>query len=74
MKRGELLKGKREEILQIAARYGAREVRVFGSVVRGEADEQSDGDFLVEMEPVPRHIPAWKPARERWRRELEATS
>lgn len=46
----ELLKAKREEILRVCAKYGARNVRVFGSVVRGEADEQSDIDFLVEME------------------------
>lgn len=46
-----LLKEKREEILRIAAKYGARNVRVFGSVARGEADEASDIDFLVEMEP-----------------------
>lgn len=47
----ELLKAKREEILRVCAKYGARNVRVFGSVVRGEADEQSDVDFLVELEP-----------------------
>lgn len=47
----QLLKEKREEILEIAAKYGARNVRLFGSVVRGEADAQSDVDFLVEMEP-----------------------
>jgi predicted nucleotidyltransferase len=47
----ELLKAKREEILEVCARYGARQVRVFGSVARGEADEQSDIDFLVELEP-----------------------
>ncbi len=47
----ELLKAKRPEILKIAAKYGARDIRVFGSVVRGEADERSDVDFLVEMEP-----------------------
>jgi len=46
----ELLKEKRNEILRIAARHGAHNVRVFGSVARGEADEQSDIDFLVEME------------------------
>lgn len=46
----ELLKEKREEILRIAARHGARNVRVFGSVVRGESDDQSDIDFLVELE------------------------
>jgi predicted nucleotidyltransferase len=47
----ELLKAKREEILEVCARYGACQVRVFGSVARGEADEQSDIDFLVELEP-----------------------
>ncbi|MBI1893230.1 MAG: nucleotidyltransferase family protein [Candidatus Rokubacteria bacterium] len=47
----ELLNEKREEILRIAAKHGARNVRVFGSVARGEADERSDVDFLVEMEP-----------------------
>jgi uncharacterized protein len=47
----DLLKEKREEILRIAAKYGAHHVRVFGSVARGEADEASDVDFLVEMEP-----------------------
>jgi len=46
----ELLQRKREEILRICAKYGARNVRVFGSVARGEADEQSDLDFLVEMD------------------------
>ena len=45
-----LLRDKREEILAIAARHGARNVRVFGSVVRGEAGEDSDVDFLVELE------------------------
>jgi hypothetical protein len=48
---GELLKEKREEILLVAARHGARKIRVFGSVARGGADEKSDIDFLVEMEP-----------------------
>jgi predicted nucleotidyltransferase len=47
----ELLKEKRDEILTIAARRGVRSVRVFGSVARGEADEHSDVDFLVDMEP-----------------------
>ncbi len=38
---GRLLKEKREETLRLAARYGALEVRVFGSVSRGEADAQA---------------------------------
>ena len=48
---GELLKERRNEILRIAAQYGAHNVRVFGSVARGEADAASDIDFLVEMQP-----------------------
>ncbi len=51
MTANDLLKDKREEILQIAAKYGARNVRVFGSAARGEAGEDSDIDFLIEMEP-----------------------
>ncbi len=51
MKPEALLKEKREEILRIATRHGARNVRVFGSVARGEADAQSDIDLLVEFEP-----------------------
>ena len=47
----EMLREKREEIMRIAARHGARKVRVFGSVVRGESRTDSDVDFLVEMEP-----------------------
>jgi hypothetical protein len=45
------LRERREEILQIAAKHGARKVRIFGSVARGEADAASDLDLLVEMEP-----------------------
>jgi len=42
---------RREEILSIARRHGAHNVRVFGSVVRGEAKEgQSDVDVLVELD------------------------
>lgn len=47
----EILKAYREEILRIAASYGAYNVRVFGSVARGEARLDSDVDFLVELEP-----------------------
>ena len=46
----ELLQSKREEILRIAAKHGAHNVRVFGSVARGEADDKSDVDFLVKMD------------------------
>ncbi|MEO0843759.1 MAG: nucleotidyltransferase family protein [Cyanobacteria bacterium J06643_5] len=41
----------REEILRIATKHGAYNVRVFGSVARGEATPDSDIDFLVELEP-----------------------
>ena len=46
----DVLKSKREEILSVARRHGASNVRVFGSVARGEADEKSDVDFLVDMD------------------------
>jgi predicted nucleotidyltransferase len=45
------LRARREEILGSAAEHGARNVRVFGSMVRGESDASSDVDLLVEMEP-----------------------
>ena len=47
----ELLRNKRNQILQIAAQYGVRNVRIFGSVARGEAGPQSDVDLLVDFEP-----------------------
>ena len=47
----ELLSTKREDILRIAAKYGASNVRIFGSVAQGEGDEQSDIDLLVDLEP-----------------------
>ena len=46
----EILVENRDEILRVAARRGAYNVRLFGSVPRGEADAQSDVDFLVDME------------------------
>lgn len=39
---------RREEILRLAARHGARNVRVFGSAARGELAPESDVDFLVD--------------------------
>jgi hypothetical protein len=47
----ETLKSKREDILRLASRHGASNVRVFGSLARGEADERSDVDLLVDLEP-----------------------
>ena len=46
-----LLKEKREKILNIASRHGARNVRIFGSVARGEAGPDSDVDVLIDLEP-----------------------
>jgi len=46
-----LLLNKRNAILEIATRYGARAVRVFGSASRGDAGPDSDIDFLVDMQP-----------------------
>lgn len=47
----QLLQAKREAILQIANKHGAYNVRIFGSVARGEATPDSDVDFLVNLEP-----------------------
>lgn len=46
-----LLDEQRAAITAIARRYGATDIRVFGSVVRHEAGEASDIDLLVELEP-----------------------
>jgi uncharacterized protein len=43
------LREKREQILSIAERYGATNVRVFGSVVRSEARPDSDVDILIDL-------------------------
>jgi predicted nucleotidyltransferase len=43
------LRARRDEILAVAARRGASNVRVFGSVARGEAGARSDVDFLVDL-------------------------
>lgn len=47
----ELVTQHRAEILAIARRHGARDVRIFGSTVRGEAGAESDVDLLVDLEP-----------------------
>lgn len=44
------VRSKRAEIMGLAKKYGARSIRIFGSVARGEADGRSDVDFLVELE------------------------
>jgi predicted nucleotidyltransferase len=47
----QLLSQKREDIMRAAQKHGARNVRVFGSVARGDDGPDSDVDFLVDMEP-----------------------
>jgi predicted nucleotidyltransferase len=50
MKRYQLLQEKRENIIKIARKHGAFNILIFGSVARGEDSNDSDIDFLVEME------------------------
>jgi len=45
------VRSRRETILQLAAKYGIRRVRLFGSVARGNAGPESDLDVLVDFEP-----------------------
>ena len=47
-----LIRLNREDILKIATKHGVRNVRVFGSVARGEAGPESDVDFLVDAGPA----------------------
>ena len=46
-----VLRNRRYEILDLAGRHGATNVRVFGSAARGDSDDRSDIDLLVEMQP-----------------------
>ena len=46
-----LLLPKRSQILKIAEKHGAFNIRVFGSVARGEATAESDVDFLIDYDP-----------------------
>lgn len=55
----EVVEARRDEILRIAERHGARNVRVFGSVARGDAGPGSDLDLLIDVGAV--HS-AWFPA------------
>jgi predicted nucleotidyltransferase len=54
----ELIGRRREEILRIASHHGARNVRVFGSVARGDAKATSDLDLLIEAGP---NLTPWFP-------------
>ena len=50
MRLKQLLHEKREEILEIASKHGAYNVRIFGSVARGDDTEDSDIDFLIDYD------------------------
>jgi len=53
-----ILNAKRDEILRIARKHGVARVRVFGSVARGDATDDSDVDLLIEVEgPTPPWFP-----------------
>ncbi len=45
------VKAHRKELLELADKYGAKNLRIFGSVARGEAQDGSDIDLLVELTP-----------------------
>ncbi len=47
----QLLGDKRQDILRLAAQHGATNVRIFGSLARGEARPDSDVDILITLEP-----------------------
>jgi predicted nucleotidyltransferase len=47
----DLLQSRRDEILTLARRHGVTQIRVFGSMARGDARADSDIDFLVEVGP-----------------------
>jgi uncharacterized protein len=55
----EILRTKRDDIQRIAARHGAGNVRLFGSVARGEARADSDVDLLIDVVSTPS---SWFPA------------
>jgi len=59
MKLSQLLQEKRQDILNIATKHGAFNVRIFGSVARGEETEKSDVDFLVDYDL--KQISPWFP-------------
>ncbi len=57
----QVVQERREEIITIAAKHGASNLRIFGSVARGEADENSDLDLLIDYDSKKRS--PWFPLR-----------
>ena len=56
---GQVLRDKRDEIQRIASRHGAANIRIFGSVARGDAGPESDVDLLID---VGAQTSSWFPA------------
>ncbi len=54
----ETIQSNRQAIREIAARHGASNIRLFGSVARGESRAESDVDFLIDVTP---DVSAWFP-------------
>jgi uncharacterized protein len=46
----DVIRQKRDKIMQLADKYGAKNIRIFGSFARGNNNSESDADFLVNME------------------------
>lgn len=45
----DVIRQRRDKIMQLADKYGAKDIRVFGSFARGDNNSESDADFLVNM-------------------------
>jgi predicted nucleotidyltransferase len=74
---GRELEAKRTDILRLADRHGATEVRVFGSVARGEAGPDSDVDLLVKMAPersLLDHVALWQDLEDLLGRKVDLVS
>jgi uncharacterized protein len=48
----DLIRAHRDQILRLATLHGARNVRVFGSFARGDAQPESDVDLLIDLDPA----------------------
>lgn len=46
----DVIRQRRDKIVQLADKYGAKNIRIFGSFARGNNNSESDADFLVNME------------------------
>jgi predicted nucleotidyltransferase len=74
---GQELQARRTDILHLADRHGATEVRIFGSVARGEASADSDVDFLVKMAPdrsLLDHVALWQDLEDLLGRKVDLVS